>query len=100
MEIEFFARAVLLAGLATVGVQQVLRLKIVPVGFANRYPVLTNIILSIGASVLTVWQDNKIQPVVWTDWALLISMVAVTAAIVYNMVFRNWRELQAIQGEK
>lgn len=81
-----------------VGVQEVLKLKVVPLAFANRYPVPTNILLSIGAALVVVWQ-TAIQPVVWTDWILLVGTIVVVAALTYNMTLRNWSQLKEIEGE-
>jgi hypothetical protein len=97
MELEFFTRTAGLSALAVVGVQQVLKLKFIPVAFANRYPVPTNILLSVLVSLIVVWKSS-LEPVVWQDWLLLIATVSVVAGIVYNTLFRNWNELRATEG--
>lgn len=98
MELTFFTHAVVLAALAVVAVQQILKLQVVPIAFANKYPVLTNILLSIVASVVVVWRTAVKAPVSWTDWVLLVSTTAVVAAITYNNTLRNWTQLRSLEG--
>ena len=100
MDLSFFAHAVALSALAVVGIQQFLKFKFIPVSFANKYPVPTNILLSIGASVVAVWQSNPLHPVSWTDWLLLVATVSVTAALTYNQLLKNWTELRETEGAK
>lgn len=95
---EFFTHVTLLASLAVVAVQQILKLNIVPIAFANRYPVLANIILSAAASVFVVW-TNYVQPNTIADWILLIATTSVVAAITYNATLRNWTQLRGVEGE-
>lgn len=97
MEFEGLIRVASLAGLAVLAVEQILKLKVVPVEFANKYPVLTNVLLSIAASLFAVYQDY-VQPVVWQDWLLLVVMVVVVAAVVYNNTLRNSPELRKLEG--
>lgn len=97
MEFGLVARVAALSGLAVLAVEQILKLKVVPTSFANRYPVLTNVGLSVVASCIAVWQDF-VQPVVWTDWVLLVSTVAVVAAVVYNNTIRNAPEIKKLEG--
>lgn len=99
MEFGLITRVAGLAALSVVAVEQLLKLKFIPVAFANRYPVVTNIVLSLGAAILAVWQ-NFVQPVVWTDWVLLVGTISVVAAVVYNQLVSNWTELRAMEGEK
>lgn len=96
---EYFTYITGLSALAVVAVQQILKLKFIPVGFANRYPVPTNILLSVAAAVFVVWKDQVLQPVVWTQWVALIATVSVVAAIVYNQLIGRWDELKASEGE-
>lgn len=98
MEIEFFTRVAGLSALAVVAVQQILKLNFIPVGFANKYPVPTNIVLSAVAAIIVVWQTS-IQPVVWTDWLILGATISVVAAIVYNQLIKQWSELRQTEGE-
>jgi hypothetical protein len=95
---QYFTHVTALAALAVVAVQEILKLKIIPISIANRYPVPTLILLSMIASLGVVWQTT-LMPVAWTDWVLLVSTVAVVAAIVYNMTFKNWAQLKAMEGE-
>lgn len=99
MEVEFFTQATALAAIGVVIVQQILKLKFIPVSFANKYPVPTNILLSVVAAFIAVWRSNVVEPVVWTQWLLLIGTIAVVAAIIYNSLLRNWAELRATEGE-
>ncbi len=89
-----------LAALAVVAIQQILKLRFVPVSFANRYPVPTLILLSVLASIFVVWTNKLATPVAWTDWIALVATVAVVAAVTYNMTLRNWKELREVEGEK
>lgn len=92
-----FAHAVVFSALAVVVIQQVLKLKLIPLQFANKYPVPTVILLSIGASVVVVLK-TAVQPHSWVDWAILIGTITVTAAITYNTTLRNWSELRSLEG--
>ena len=94
---DFFTNATAIAALAVVVVQEVLKLKIVPSQVANRYPVPTNIVLSVGASLIVVWV-GKIHPVGVNDWLLLLATVSVSAAIVYNALLAGWSQLKSMQG--
>lgn len=94
---EFFTNATALAALAVVGVQQVLKLKIVPLAIANKYPVPTNIVLSILAALVVTWQ-TAIQPTTWNEWVVLVATISVVAALTYNMTLRNWTELREMEG--
>lgn len=95
-----FTHITALSALAVVAVQQILKLKAIPIGFANRYPVPTNILLSVVAAVVVTWRDLVKQPQSWTDWVLLVATVSVVAAVVYNSTLRNWSQLRAMEGEK
>ena len=97
---EYFTHVTILAGLAVLAVQQILKLKVVPVAFANRYPVPTNIILSIIASIVVVWRDIvNLPPDAWTDWVILVATISVVAAITYNNTLGRWEQLRSIEGE-
>ena len=87
-----------LAGLAVVLVEQVLKLKIVPLSIANKYPVPVLLVLSVLASVVIVWQDKVSQPVNALGWVALVATVAVVAAVVYNQIFSRWTELREMEG--
>lgn len=98
MDVSFFTHAAALSALAVVGVHQILKLKFIPVGFANKYPVPTNILLSVIASIVAVWQGNAPHPVSWSDWVLLAGTVSVVAALTFNQLLRNWTELRETEG--
>lgn len=100
---EFLTHATALAALAVVAVQQILKLKVVPVSFANKYPVLTNIALSVLAAAYVVWQNGVIRPFVWTQWTqcvLLVATISVVAALTYNMTLRNSPTIKSMEGTK
>ena len=92
---EYFAQITALAALAVVAVQQILKLNVVPVYFANKYPVITNVILSAIASVIVTWQTaiNLVEP---SEWIAYIATVSVLAAVTYNMTLRNSNAVQSV----
>lgn len=97
--LEFFTEATALAALAVLIVQQILKLKIIPLAFANEYPVPTNILLSIIASIIAALNSglgNAINH--WYDWLIIVALVATTAAIVYNQLISRWSELKEMEG--
>lgn len=98
MEIEFFTRVAGLSALAVVAVQQILKLKFIPMAFANKYPVPTNILLSLVAAIIVVWQ-TALTPAVWTDWVVLVATISVVAAVVYNQLISKWTELREMEGQ-
>lgn len=94
---ELFTEVTALAALAVVAVQQILKLNVVPLSFANRYPVLTNILLSAIAAVVVTWQ-TAVALVSVTEWVIYIATISVVAAITYNNTLRNWAQLRAMEG--
>lgn len=90
---EYFAQITALAALAVVAVQQILKLNVIPVYFANRYPVITNIVLSIIASVVVTYK-TAVNLVTWQQWVTYVATVSVLAAVTYNMTLRNSEVLQ------
>lgn len=94
---DFVSHVTVLAGLAVMVVQQALKLNWVDWTFPNRHPVPTLILLSILASVLTVWH-NAAHPQAWTDWVQLVTTIGVVAAFVYNMTLKQWTALRAMEG--
>ncbi len=96
---EYFAQVTALAALAVVFVQQALKLNVVPVFFANKYPVLTNVVLSAVASVVVTWQ-TAVNLVGWLAWVTYVGTVSVLAAVVYNMTLKNSDGLQAVSNKK
>jgi len=92
---EYFAQITALAALSVVAVQQILKLNVIPVYFANKYPVITNVLLSIVASVVVTWQ-TAIDLVDWTQWVAYVATVSVLAAVTYNMTIRNSPVVQAV----
>lgn len=94
---DFFTHVTMLTALAVVAVQQLLKLKFIPVAFANRYPVPTLIVLSIAGAIIVSWQT--VWPTAWTGWVLLVSTIAVVAAAVYNFIIKNWTQLRSMEGD-
>lgn len=92
---EYFTQITVAAGLAVVAVQQILKLNVVPLYFANKYPVITNVVLSVIASVIVSWQ-TAITLVTWLQWLTYIATVVVIAAVTYNMTLRNSDALQKV----
>lgn len=95
---DSFAEITALAALAVVAVQQILKLNVIPVYFANKFPVFTNILLSIIASVIVSWQ-TAINLVEWKDWLVYVGTVSVLAAITYNMTLRNSEAVQKVSNK-
>jgi hypothetical protein len=94
---ELFAQITALAALAVVAVQQILKLNVVPVYFANKYPVLTNIALSIIASVVVTYK-TAITLVGWQQWVAYVATVSVLAAVTYNMTIKNSSAIKNISN--
>lgn len=90
---DLFTHVTAIASLAVVAVQQILKLNFIPLSFANKYPVPTNIVLSVAAAIIAAWQTNT-HPTTWTGWIAFVSVIAVVAAIIYNNTLRNWKELR------
>lgn len=97
MEWSFIAQAVGLAAIAVVIVQQILKSKVIPIYFANKYPQLTNIILSGIAAVVVVWQTGIILPVTIWEWIAYVGLISVVAAITYNNLVQNWSGVRATE---
>lgn len=90
---EYFSEVTALAALAVVAVQQILKLNVIPVYFANKYPILTNVILSAVAAVVVTWQ-TAVNLVTWAQWVVYVATVSVLAAITYNMTLKNSDSVQ------
>lgn len=86
---DIFTQLTLLAALAVVVVQQILKLKVVPVSFANKYPVATNVVLSVVASAVVVVKQGVIHLISWIDWLQLAGLISILAAITYNVTIAN-----------
>lgn len=95
---EYFTQITALAALAVVAAQQILKLNVIPVYFANKYPVFTNVVLSIIASIVVQYQ-TAINLVNWTQWVTYVATVSVVAAVTYNMTIRKSEELQKVSNK-
>jgi hypothetical protein len=93
---EFLSGAALSAAGVVLLVQEILKLQVVPGSFANRWPVPTNIVLSLVATIAivrpTFTPDNL--PAV----AVQVGTIAVIAAIAYNQLISKW--LKPVEGSK
>lgn len=96
---EYFAQVTALAALAVVAVQSILKLNVIPLYFANKYPVVTNVLLSIVASVVVTWK-TAINLVGVSAWLAYVATVSVLAAVTYNMTLKNSDGLQAASNKK
>ena len=94
---EFLSGAALVAAGVVLLVQEILKLKIVPLAFANKYPVPTNIILSVIATIFLVPVDWSLDNI--GHLAVQIGTVAVIAAIAYNQLIGKSKELKELEGE-
>lgn len=96
---ELFTQITALAALSVVAVQQILKLNVIPVYFANKYPVITNVLLSIVASVIVSFK-TVINLDGWVQWVSYIATVSVLAAITYNMTIKNSDVVQNASNNK
>ena len=94
---EFFTEITALAALSVVAVQQIIKLDVVPLYFANKYPLVTNLLLSLLASVIVTWQTT-VALVGWAEWVVYVATVSVLAAITYNMTLRNSDGVQKVSS--
>lgn len=95
---EYFTQVTALAALSVVAVQQILKLNFIPVFFANKYPVLTNVLLSIIASVVVSYK-TAVALVGWTQWVVYVATVSVVAALTYNMTIKNSEAVQRVSNK-
>lgn len=93
-----FATITALAALAVVVVQQILKLNVIPVFFANKYPVLTNIGLSIIAAVVVTWQ-TAVDLTNVAAWVAYVGTVSVLAAVTYNNTIRKSDAVQSASNK-
>lgn len=96
---ELFSQWTALAALAVVIVQQILKLNVVPLYFANKYPVITNVILSVVAAVVVNWQTVVTLHTGW-NWITEVAVISVVAAITYNATLANSVGAQAATSKK
>lgn len=90
---EYFAEITALAALAVVAVQTILKLNVIPLYFANKYPLVTNVLLSIIASVVVTWQTTVDLVSIW-QWVAYTGTIVVLSAMTYNMTIRNSAAVQ------
>ncbi len=95
---EYFTEVTALAALSVVAVQQILKLNVIPVYFANKFPLVTNLLLSIAASLVVSWQTT-VSLVTWVEWVVYVATVSLLAAITYNMTLRNSEAVQRVSRD-
>lgn len=95
---DYFTQVTALAALSVVAVQQILKLNIIPVFFANKYPVATNVVLSIIASIIVQYQTALVLNTL-VEWVSYVATVAVVAAVTYNMTLRNSDSVQRLSSK-
>lgn len=96
---DYFAQVTALAALAVVLFHTILKLNVVPLYFANNYPVLTNVVLSVVASVVVSWKTAVNLVGLW-QWVAYVGTVAVLAAVTYNMTLKNSDAVQRATSKK
>lgn len=95
---SIYLHAVAVSALATVALLQILKLRLFPPTFANKYPVPTLIVLSVAAAIWTVLRSS-VAPKTWTDWVVLTGTIGVVAALTYRTTIANWAELREIESK-
>jgi hypothetical protein len=90
---DIFTNAAGLSVLAVVAVHQILKMNFIPLTVANKYPVPTNVVLSVIASVVVAVQGG-VHLTDWTSWILLIATISVSSAIVFNATIANIKSLK------
>lgn len=95
---DFFTEITALAALSVVAVQQILKLNVIPVYFANKYPVFTNVVLSIIAAVVVTMQTT-VALAGWVEWVTCVATISVLAAITYNMTLKNSDSVQRVSNK-
>jgi len=93
-----FAEITALAALSIVAVESILKLNVVPITFANRFPVTTNVLLSIAASIIVTWKTMIILTGL-SQWVAYIATLSVLSAITYNMTLRNSYKIQSLSNK-
>lgn len=96
---EYFAQITALAALSVVAVQQILKLNVIPLYFANKYPIFTNLLLSIVAAIVVTWQ-TAVNLVGVAAWIAYVGTVSVLAAVTYNMTIKNSEAIQKASNKK
>lgn len=94
---EYLTQVGVLAGLAVLALEQLLKLKIVPTQIANKYPVPVLIVLSIVAAIIVSVSD-WLNPNSIGEWIQLVATIGLVAAFTYNHTFKNWSDLRAMEG--
>lgn len=85
---EFLSTAAITASAVVLLVQEILKLEVIPGTFANRWPVPTNLVLSIVATYFVVQPDLALDNL--PQLAVQVGTVAVVAAISYNQLVKPW----------
>ena len=99
---SFLSNAALVAAAVVLLIEQVMKLKIVPVNIANAHPVLTNVLLSIVCAFALTPIDfvGLVTSFTWSELGtalVQIGTVVVVAAIAYNQVVEK-SSLKSAEG--
>lgn len=96
---ELLERAVLAAGPIVMVVEELLKLRVVPLKLVNRHPVPTNLVLS--AIVTLLMAPLTGIDYQWSHWQEIGSLwllTALSAAIAYNQLLDKWDQLKRLEG--
>jgi hypothetical protein len=96
---DFINHITVLLGLAVLASQQVL--KLIPMGFtafANKYPVLTNIAISIIATAMAA-VTNHYNPHSWTAWIGAVATCSLVAALLYNQLIGRSPVVKSLEAK-
>lgn len=94
---DFINHITLLAAGATTLAVQIMKLKLFPPSFANRYPVPTNLAVSLIATGV-IYYTNWLPLHTVGDWLGTFGVIAVVAAMTYNHVLGQWGELKSSEN--
>jgi hypothetical protein len=92
---DILTQASVVAAMAVLLIQQILKSKLIPVFFANKYPVETNIFLSVLATIVTFnWVNIDLTAGNWVLIARTLLTISIGAALSYNQLFAKSKVIQ------
>jgi len=84
---EFLASVTAISAASVVVAVQVLKMEAIPVKFVNKYPALTNIIISfVAATIATLGSVASGRELTLMDYLFLAVSIPVVASITYNQL--------------
>lgn len=96
---ELLERAVLAAGPIVLVVEELLKLRVVPLDWVNRHPVPANLVLSAAVTALMAPLTGIAYELAnWQEIASLWLLTALTAAVAYNQLLSKWDQLKRLEG--